>query len=337
MMATGFLFIAALFLSAVLGEAMLRLMGYRGVPESVISNMYPVDDPVLDWRYRPHSQVVIGKVVNSYNSRGYRDIEHSLEPRPGIRRVVVIGDSVTEGYGVEADSVFSARLREGLGKGFEVINLGMAGLNTPQEVHLLGKEGLQYRPDIVILNFVLNDADFFTTYRGAQRAIGAADQKIGMFNWTISPKAKRMLKSSALIYFIKERIENLQGWFAGESPANYYRDLWNIKTSRDKVKNGIEELYVMKNEYKFEIIVVIWPVLTDYSSYPFKDIHDWVETAAREKQFNVIDLLPVFASYDFRSLQVAAEDNVHPNVLGHKLAAEAVVKSINEINVVGSL
>ena len=325
------LLLISLALSFALGEAMLRLLGYRGVPESLIGNMHVVDDPVLDWRYLPNSEVVIGKITNSYNSRGFRDTEHSIEPSPDVKRLVVLGDSVTEGYGVESEATFARQLQAKLGEKYEVVNLGMAGLNTPQEVHLFEVEGLQYKPRLVILNFVLNDADFYTTFRGAQKAMAQADQTVGLLNVKIDPSLKRLLKSSALIYFVKDRFENLYGLVAGGGASNYYGDLWSNEKNREKVTNGFVKLGVLQQHYRFEVLVAIWPVLADYQHYPFAAIHDWVTSEAEKNGFHVIDLLPVFAKRTFRDLQVAAEDNIHPNAHGHTIAADSVRVVVEEL------
>ena len=42
--------------SLALTEVALRLLGHHGEPISRISNIYLVDDPLLDWRYVPNSE-----------------------------------------------------------------------------------------------------------------------------------------------------------------------------------------------------------------------------------------------------------------------------------------
>jgi len=55
------LLIVSLCLSFVLAEIILRLLGYHGASISFISNVYIVDDPILDWRYKPNSEVAVGE------------------------------------------------------------------------------------------------------------------------------------------------------------------------------------------------------------------------------------------------------------------------------------
>lgn len=318
-----FLLSASLCISAGAGEAILRILGYHGAPQAWVSGIYGVDDPILDWRYVPNSEFSVGTVRYKHNSAGFRDVDHAVEKPVGIKRIVVVGDSVTEGYGVEEKSVFSRRIQSHLGDQFEVITIAAGGLNTPQEVHLFEQEGLRYKPDMVILNFVLNDCDFYTTLRGAERYNADKDSRIGLFNLPISPALKRLLKSSAFIYFVKEHVEDLKGRIMGVEETDYFTGIWSQNENRGKVVNGFGRLAVLQREYDFDVLVIIWPLITDYGNYGFESIHRWVQEQAKERGLSAVDLLPSFSGLRYRDLQVTAEDNVHPNALGHKIAAEA--------------
>jgi lysophospholipase L1-like esterase len=321
------LLLGSLVVSAVLGEVVLRALGYAGAPESQIGNIRLVDDPILNWRFIPYSTVQDGKVVYAYNSVGFRDREHSKQKPPGVMRVVVIGDSVTEGTGVEADAIFSSQLQHMLGPQHEVINLGMSGLNTPQEVHILEVEGLSYDPDVVVVNFVLNDCDFFSEFHAAKQFTQDKDTKIGLLgDITIDPKLKRLLKSSAFIYFVKARVEHLVGMATGKGESNYYRNLWSQEYCYQRLNDGFDKLKDLRMRSSFEVHVIIWPLLVDYKPYAFAHIHERVKREAETRGFKVLDLVDTFAALSYRKLQVTAEDNVHPNGQGHRAAAEVYLE-----------
>jgi lysophospholipase L1-like esterase len=318
------LLLGSFVVSAILGEVLLRALGYAGAPESQIGNIRLVDDPILDWRFIPNSRVQDGKVVLVYNSAGFRDREHVRQKQPGVTRVVVLGDSVTEGSGVEVDEIFSSRLQQGLGPRYEVINLGMSGLNTPQEVHVLEVEGLGYDPDVAIVNFVLNDCDFFSEFHAAKQFTQDKDTKIGLLgDLSVDPRLKRLLKSSAFIYFVKARVEHLVGMVTGKGESNYYLRLWGETYCHQRIAEGFEKLRELRDRNRFEAHVVIWPLLVDYQPYVFAHIHERVRHEAEQRGFKVLDLLDAFALLSYRNLQVTAEDNVHPNGEGHRLAAKA--------------
>ncbi|MEO5954421.1 MAG: SGNH/GDSL hydrolase family protein [Nitrospiraceae bacterium] len=317
---------AAVLITAVLLEVTLGLMGYGGEPEAIIRNMMLVDDPVLDWRYIPNSKFRQGKITNQYNSIGFRGGDHAIEKPSGVTRIVMIGDSVAEGYGVEWKDVFASIVQMNLGAGVEVINLGMGGLNTPQEVHILKEVGVRYAPDYVVVNLVLNDCDFFSSMKSGRRHAEQMQAKIAWLGITVSPELKRLLKSSALLYLINQRFADLWGRLAGEERHDYYGELWASQANRTKISTAFEKLEVLGHEHNFRVVVLIWPLVIDYSDYKFREVHQWIAEQAASRRFASLDLLPVFSVQSFRSLQVTSEDYVHPNAKGHMLAAMEFVK-----------
>ena len=307
-----------------LAEVGLRLAGYRGEPISRINNSYRVDDPILDWRYVPNSEVYSGRVVYRYNGAGFRDTDHAVQKPAGVKRIVVVGDSVSEGYGVEFPDVFARVLQSRLGEGYEVINVAAGGLNTPQEVHLLEQVGAKYSPDLVVVNFVLNDVDFYTRFGPAQRAAEEGDSRIASLNIRIPPPVKRTLKASAAIYLLSSGAQNLKERLLGGDRGDYYYDrIWASEENRRKVTDGFTRLAELRRHHHFDVMVMIWPLITDYRSYRFTTIHAWVAGEATQRDLAVIDLFGRFSTEPYRSLQVSAEDSVHPNARGHRLGAEA--------------
>lgn len=96
------------------------------------------------------------------NALGLRGPEVPLEKAPGSRRVVVFGDSFVFGLGVDEEHLMTAHLQRFLtatqGRPVEVVNAGVAGYATDQELILFRELGPRLRPDLVIL--VMCDNDF---------------------------------------------------------------------------------------------------------------------------------------------------------------------------------
>jgi lysophospholipase L1-like esterase len=203
----------------------------------------------------------------------------------------------------------------------------MGGLNAPQGVHVLERIGLQFSPDYVVVNFVLNDCDFYSRVNtNAKHADG--DSRIALLGITISPRAKRLLKSSALIYWVSVGVADLWGRLRGEPRHDYYKELWAEEKNRAKVSTAFAKLRSLSSTHGFKVVVLVWPLLTDFARYEFRYVHEWVADQATANGFATIDLLPVFAPEPFRRLQITSEDHVHPNALGHKLAAAEFAKWI---------
>ena len=315
--------ISTLF-AAVVAEVVLRFFGHHGVPMEDLSNrIHPVDDPILDYRYVPHSVTWTGTIEYRYNSAGFRDMEHAEAKPPSVARIVVLGDSVSEGYGVAFHDMFADDVQRRLGSDIEVVNIAMSGLNSPQEVHLLETEGLRYQPDLVVLNFVLNDCDFYTRYKPAVAFGRKKDSEIGLLGIPVSPAVKRALKSSALIYLVKERVEELMASEDREA-VDYVASIWSKPENRKKVSDSLEKLAALSRAHGFDVVVLIWPVLVDFQSYPYREIHHWVAEQAESMGIPAIDLLTAFAEVGGRSqFFLSPDDAFHPNARGHDAAAAA--------------
>jgi len=101
--------------------------------------------------------------VSAYlNNLGYRGKEFSIPKPPDNLRVLIIGDSMTFGWGV-ADSETYPYLIENILKekgvnNVEVINAGYKGGLSPDSFYVyLKNEGLKLSPDIIILGFFVGN------------------------------------------------------------------------------------------------------------------------------------------------------------------------------------
>src|SRR3954447_14578051 len=109
-----------------------------------------VDDPKVGHRMRPGLRGEVGNWAEfttqvRINRLGIRGPE--IGPRrPGVRRVLVLGDSFTFGTGVEEEEAFPARLAAELtraGIPAEGINAGMGAYGVPDEVAWFENYGRQ--------------------------------------------------------------------------------------------------------------------------------------------------------------------------------------------------
>lgn len=90
------------------------------------------------------------------NSLGMRDREYTLENGQNLR-VLVVGDSMTEGWGVEGEEAYPKVLENRFLRDIEVWNLGVVSYGTDQELQQLRRFIGQSRPHLVLLGFYEND------------------------------------------------------------------------------------------------------------------------------------------------------------------------------------
>jgi lysophospholipase L1-like esterase len=155
----------------LIGEVSVRIFSDGPDDSEWIGNSrsYYEHDPLLGWRNIPNTDRIRiikakgnNKIHYQINSRGIRGPEYSYEKSGNEYRVLLLGDSYTEGYVVEFDNLFSEIMKATLNNNknnmyFQVINSGTSGWSTDQELLFFQNEGKKYRPDLTILMFFQND------------------------------------------------------------------------------------------------------------------------------------------------------------------------------------
>lgn len=148
------LVVAALVAAVLAAEVGLRLFGVS----------YPAfyrEDFYLGGALRPGAEGWFRGEGGSYvriNSDGMRDREHSLAKPAGTFRIAVLGDSFAEAMAVPAEQAFWSVMERELagcapGRRIEVLNFGVAGYGTAQELIMLRRNVWKYNPDLVLLAF----------------------------------------------------------------------------------------------------------------------------------------------------------------------------------------
>lgn len=92
------------------------------------------------------------------NDTGFRDEPFPVERREGVPRILLLGDSISFGKGVDVQDRFSERLRRRFGDRIEVLNLGLSGCTSRCEAELLERYG-QLQPELVLVQASGNDGD----------------------------------------------------------------------------------------------------------------------------------------------------------------------------------
>lgn len=120
-----------------------------GVADGRMGYGFDEYDETLGWR------PVAGYVSESVrtNAQGMRaDREYSLLPTPARRRIVVVGDSFSWGEEVRNPETWEVFLERNL-PDTEVLNFGVHGYGTDQQLLRLRRDALRFAPDLVIVGF----------------------------------------------------------------------------------------------------------------------------------------------------------------------------------------
>jgi hypothetical protein len=199
--ATGLtLAVAALALSALVAEAVLRLSGYRMpvlLPDSVRATYHLERNSHFLYRgYLPGAVEDYATPV-TLNGLGFHDHDYPPErPTASTYRIMVLGDSYVAAWEVPLEDAFHKRLEarlareDPLGRGsYQVIAFGQGRSAQEAEIDWLRTYGPVYKPDMVLLLFFCGN-DFMendpVTFREASefgvRYIGkVAPRKLAFF------------------------------------------------------------------------------------------------------------------------------------------------------------
>jgi lysophospholipase L1-like esterase len=287
-------------------------------------------DPIIRYEYQP------GYSHNGYsiNRAGFRDHDYEEHKPPGTYRIVVLGDSTTAGNGVpNLDQTYTKRLEKLLNKHglsgvhYEVLNMGVGGYDTLQEVETLRVKGLRYNPDMVILAICVNDFDFGTDG--------------GVYNALLVKKRNSFLSHNALYSRLLEisRLAFILHYVF--SPTLYSEEnkiylaenqkyIKKFLTNRTTVRAGFELLSLLQQKYRFTLLTFILPSFENrFDEYKMYSIHDRVfHESLGLKGITIIDLLDNFARVN-NAASVFSFDGTHMNQYGHDQMAKILLPIVN--------
>jgi lysophospholipase L1-like esterase len=259
------------------------------------------------------------------NSRGFRDRERTLAKPQGVRRVVCLGDSFTWGHGIEYGDAYPQRLERALpdrlGGAWEVVNLAMPAMGTVDALGVLEREGLAYGPDLLLLGFVLNDAE-----DAASAEVRRAE------DWRLAkgPPASPADRLALLRFFRlrlwataenRRRVANVRALYATDAPG------WAA------ARRALTEIGARCREKDVPFVVAIFPLFGNAldEGYPFAAQHAQVAAAAGAAGAHVVDLLPTYRGLRWDVLVVDGADDEHPNELAHRIAANRILRELAEV------
>lgn len=276
-------------------------------------------DPFLGYRLVPNSVGKFSGYIMKINSKGIRDREYSYSKEYPFTRIVVLGDSFTFGLGVKdyrdtypkiiEDSLLNA------GYPVEVINLGVGGYNTSQEINFFKIEGFKYNPDLIILTFNLSDNGPVSVDIPRIRLL----QKYHILN------IRKMLGRNiyAITYLKKLILKFLTGTHLKQSPRfipeSSYSGCVNQITGFSRYLEGRD----------VQLLVFILPEIENFQNYQYSRIHDYIRSNLLNNGVICYDLLPDFRNHNLDPGDIRFRINdPHLNELGHKYLASFMLPKL---------
>lgn len=247
------------------------------------------------------------------NRLGFRDRDHPRQKPPGVFRVLVLGDSIAAGQGVERfEDTFPPRVELGLaarGLAAEVLNFGVSGYNTRQEVEMLEEKGLAYQPDLVLVAYCLNDGG-----RADGGILNALLADARGERHLLASRTEPWLAWSALYRFLRFRFGD------ASAPAS--------AAEGDTRTEAFDLLGALARRHRFAVVVTIFPRFGKLLDYRWGEQNREVAELARAKGLQVLDLLAAYQGCFRVTDEPLALNRFHPTARGHQCAADAITDFI---------
>jgi lysophospholipase L1-like esterase len=311
-LANAVLILGTLVVMAGVLEAMCRTVIDTGLNYHIEMWKYATqvkriaDNPEVGHEHRPGVSARLMSVDVAINHLGLRNAEVG-EKRNGTTRILMLGDSVTFGWGVPQDQTMSAVLGRRLAESrpVEVINTGVGNYNTAMEVAYFRTRGVQLAPDLVILNFFINDAEPTPVYRDVP--------------W--------YARHAYLYPVVGGAWDGFQRRLAGEADwQSYYAGLYEAP-GWQRAQDSIRTLAELCRERGIPLVIANLPELRILAPYPFGHVSTQLAGLAAEIGAAYVDLLPAVAAEEPARLWVTVPDP-HPNAVAHQLMGDALAAFI---------
>jgi len=260
------------------------------------------------------------------NEWGFRDRDRQAAKNPGTFRVLALGDSFTFGAGVrDASDLYPALLERSLnesappGTTFEVVNTGLRGMNTGDQIDYLAERGLDLKPDLITVGHVPNDAETEALKRARR------DRRLAS-TWLPTHYHVLLNRYSFTYYIVRQNalhlIARLTGKTGAESEsAQYLRSLYRGDHLAEHERRMLQ-LTRLGEERGVPVVWIAFPQIgfVQDGVDPLDDVHDALMGITDRNDLKLVDLGPAIRASDAPTLTVSPWDG-HPNEAVHRIAA----------------
>ena len=233
------------------------------------------DNKKINHVHRKNTTSVLQNVEINLNSYGLRGNEKDLQDwKKSTNKILIIGSSITLGWGVDEKKIITTILNDLAIKNnldWKFLNAGVGNYNIERYVNNYLENLKQLKPDKIIIQYFLNDAEILPNTEGN---IFTRNFHLGVLLW----KYKNLLSDDIKFKDI----------------FNYYDEIYTNKRNLDMVENNMKILKEHCRINNKECIIVYTPDIQFINDKRFNIFSKKIESIAQKKNLNFIDLTDVF-------------------------------------------
>jgi lysophospholipase L1-like esterase len=285
-----------------------------------------ISDPVLGYRLNPGRKGI--------NSLSIRDKEIVIPKPKGLFRLIYLGDSIPWDKHGFVDYTRETLVKEG---NIEVINAGVPGYGTYQELMFLKIYLLQTSPDLILLTYCLNDNHKFLHHFDEKAKM--LQTKEALESLKINSEFDEIISRSYLLTRIKAGIElrwkhNTKSRFPWESRT----DMGIAWKDRPWVyfEEYLVEMKDVLSKKGSRLAIVVFPFEPQLNEEYLRADYNYVlkpqkilEKLCDKHNIPCLDLFQPFHNRQKQGVRLF-RDGIHLNDNGHKLAAEEILRFLHE-------
>jgi hypothetical protein len=335
----------------VFGEAFLRLIDPQALmPRYVTGTPYGIRGNVPGAVYHHYTPDV--SVEYRINAQGMRDDRSFAEAKPaGTCRIAMLGDSYFVGYELDLRDTLAHRIEAQLradGHKVEVLNFGVSGFGTAENLIAYQKMARRFHPDLVLMQWQVTDYDDnvrSALYKLENGRLVRANARflpgIATQDWLMRSSLYRLVADHSDLYnFVREQVgwrsKQLLGFVrkraTGPAENEVDQDTYSINQAEvDLAAALIREAQEEIRRDGADMLVVDIPNRTP--DRVFSSSYDLMPPALKQA-LPPVDVLPAFrdAARNPMAQLFFPHGARHLTPLGARLLADEVVRRIEAMN-----
>ena len=268
-------------------------------------------DPKIGHTHIKDKSSYLQKVNIKINNYGQRDIDYNNNTlSKHDRSFLILGSSITLGWGVSKDDMFSNVLNKMSkldNKNWIFINGGVGNYNTERYVNNYFKNWKELEFTDIIIHFFVNDTEVIE------------DSEVNFFT-----------KNTHLGVVVWKLINSYKSSFKKEKLNDYYEEKYNDNYRGFQVaKKELKKLKKYCDINNINCHLVLMPDIHQLEPYNLFFINEKISFFSKEINMPYHDLLGSFVSLEKNIIWNKYQDP-HPNVYGHKIIAEEIYNFLSK-------
>lgn len=295
--------------------------------------------PGLGFELRPGAFFRAGHCEGRLNNYGFHDSDFSVDKKDNVLRVVCLGDSLTQAFKMREKLNFTGLLEQRMRNSYpehevEFYNMAVGGYNTMQEWLTYDSKSKKFSPDLVLVQFTLNDLTYSYPF-------GLSDSFSGGVKYFLYQHFRTYGFLKYLKLKLKGGFDVSQHDFKKMDPhsapvgVEFMQPIFNPQSEYFKKWETAISHFGKLNRAGTRVLFVIfpWPVYNGMSRgepYPYYVFHDHVKEVLKKEGIPCVDITPNLTAEGMLQQFWIEPDDFHFNAKAHEIIADALEPEIKK-------